>query len=492
MFDCGSRGNRFDTYCSPNDVFISSWVLGCMISGLIIVPMISGLFLLCCDLKLKILYLKQIGLVSSLGVFLLSVKIWVCYLLEGEVKEDVNGVYFVVDGISLYFVLLTGLLIPICLLGMWKKDMVKCMGLFLILEGFVMGVFTVMDILYFYICFEGVLIPMYLIIGIWGSRARKIRAGYYLFLYTLFGSLFMLMGILILYIDVGVFDYETLYYSGISESKERILWLLFFIGFMVKIPMVPVHLWLPEAHVEAPTEGSVILAGVLLKLGSYGLIRYVIGLFMESSVFYLPMVYVLSLIGVIYTSLTAIRQTDIKRIIAYASVAHMNMTLIGLFSGAIGGYSGSILQMLSHGIVSGGLFICIGVLYDRMHTRQVYYYSGLVKKMPLFGIIFLIFTLSNIGFPGTSSFVGEFLIIEGAVESNIFVGVVSALSMVLGGCYSLWLFNRVMYGNLKEMVYKIEDISYREICMVLPLLVLALVVGVYPSICLDVFVCLLM
>lgn len=455
-----------------------------MIGGMIIMPIISGLMVLLVKEEKRG---KQIGLLFSLVGFLLSIYVWVLFILKGDIREELGGVNLMIDGISVYFVLLTGLLIPICILGMWeKKEMSGCVGLFLILEGLVIGVFTVMDILYFYVFFEGVLIPMYLIIGSWGSRGRKIRAGYYLFVYTLFGSVLMLIGIIVVYIDIGRMDYETIYYSGVSEGKERILWVLFFMSFMVKIPMVPVHLWLPEAHVEAPTEGSVILAGVLLKLGSYGLIRYSVGLFSESSIYFLPIVYVLSLIGVIYTSLTAIRQTDIKRIIAYASVAHMNMTLIGLFSGVVEGFSGSIFQMLSHGIVSGGLFLCVGVVYDRLHTRQVYYYSGVVKVMPVFGIIMLVFTLGNIGFPGTSSFVGEFLIIEGGIEANYFVGGVSALSMVIGGCYSLWLFNRIMYGNVREDICKVRDVTLREVSMMMPLLVSVMVLGVYPSICLDV------
>jgi len=426
---------------------------------------------------------KKVGLGVSLLVYVVSVYLWMEFIMGGEIRTEVGGVRFMIDGISIYFILLTTLLTPICILGMWnKKGSIGNMALFLILEGLVIGVFTVMDILCFYVFFEGVLIPMYLIIGRGGSRERKIRAGYYLFVYTLAGSVLMLFGIMLIYMEVGSLDYETVLNSGLE--REKLLWILFFVSFMVKIPMIPVHIWLPEAHVEAPTEGSVILAGVLLKLGSYGLIRYSVGLFGMGGVYFIPLVYVLSMVGIVYSSLTAIRQTDIKRIIAYASVAHMNMTVVGLYSGVVEGYNGSILQMLSHGIVSGGLFLCVGIVYDRMHSRQVLDYSGLIRMMPVYGAVFMVLTLANIGLPGTSSFVGEFLILEGIFEANKFVGVISGSSMVLGGCYALWLFNRVMYGNIKGSI--LEDINKRELSMLVPLLFIVVVMGVNPSMFLDI------
>nr|BBB45790.1 NADH dehydrogenase subunit 4 [Heterosigma akashiwo] len=398
---------------------------------------------------------------------------------------------FGVDGISLFLVLLTTLLFPLCLLGSWHsiqkriKEYVVC---FLIMEAFLICVFCVMDLLLFYIFFEGVLIPMFVLIGIWGSRERKIRAAYLFFLYTLFGSLFMLLAILYIFVKTGTTDYEILAHTTFSSFEQKILWLAFFASFATKVPMLPMHIWLPEAHVEAPTAGSVILAGILLKLGTYGFLRFSLPLFPEASYYFTPLVYTMATLGVIYTSFTAIRQTDLKRIIAYASVAHMNLVMMGLFSFNLPGLEGALLQSLSHGFVSSALFLCIGVLYDRYHTRMVKYYSGLVHVMPISMVILLFFTMANIGLPGTSSFVGEFLILVGIYQTNTTVTFLGATGMILGGGYSLWLYNRIAYGNLKTQylgMTKFSDISKNEFFSVLPLIMGTLVMGIYPEVFLD-------
>lgn len=357
---------------------------------------------------------------------------------------------------------------------------------FLIMEFFLIGVFSVLDLLLFYIFFESILIPMYLIVGVWGSRARKIRAAYFFFLYTLLGSVLMLLSILYIYYQVGITDYEILLTFLFSKSEQKFLWFSFFGSFATKVPMVPVHLWLPEAHVEAPTAGSVILAGILLKLGTYGFLRFSFPLFPEASFYFAPIVYFFSIIGIVYTSFTAIRQTDFKRIIAYTSVAHMNLVMVGLFSFNTIGLEGAILQSLSHGFVASALFLIIGIVYERHHTRMVKYYGGLVHTMPLYTFIFLFFTMSNIGLPGTGSFVGEFLILAGSFKINTSATFISATGMVIGGCYSLWLFNRISYGNLKVQYLKdYIDISKREAFIFLPLILGTITIGLYPEIFLN-------
>lgn len=353
---------------------------------------------------------------------------------------------------------------------------------FLILEFFLIGVFSILDLLLFYIFFESVLIPMYLIVGIWGSRERKIRAAYFFFLYTLLGSVLMLLSILYIYYQAGSTDYEILLTFAFSKIEQKFLWFSFFSSFATKVPMVPVHLWLPEAHVEAPTAGSIILAGVLLKLGTYGFLSFSFPLFPEASFYFAPIVYFLAVVGIVYTSFTAIRQTDFKRIIAYTSVAHMNLVMVGLFSFNTIGLEGAILQSLSHGFVASALFTIIGVVYERHHTRMVKYYGGLVHVMPLYTFIFLFFTLSNIGLPGTGSFVGEFLILAGSFKTNTSATFISATSMIIGGCYSLWLFNRISYGNLKIQYLKdYIDINKREMFIFLPLIFGTMLIGLYPE-----------
>ena len=443
--------------------------------------------------------LKLIALNFSCLTFIFSLMLWV--LFNKSVSTFQYSYFFEwlylfnisvsvgIDGLSLFLILLTTLLIPLCLLASWNsinisiKEYLIC---FLIMEFLLLCVFCILDVLFFYIFFESVLIPMYLIIGVWGSRERKVRASYFFFLYTLLGSVLMLLSILYIFYQVGSTDYEVLLSFSFSPLEQKIMWLTFFSSFATKVPMIPVHLWLPEAHVEAPTAGSVILAGVLLKLGTYGFLRFSFPLFPEGCFYFTPLVYSLSVIGVIYASFTSIRQTDFKRIIAYTSVAHMNLVIIGLFSFNIIGIEGSILQSLSHGFVASALFLIIGVVYDRHHTRMVKYYGGLVHTMPIYVFIFLFFTMANIGLPGTSSFVGELLILTGSFQINTSVTFLGATGMIIGGGYALWLFNRIAYGNLKTQYFKhFLDLTKREFLIFLPLIIGTLIIGVYPNVFLD-------
>lgn len=461
---------------------------------ILVVPLI-GTFLLLCIPSSNDSMLKAVALNISCIVYIISLFLWVFFNKSIGSFQFVSRILWIpflnlnfsigIDGISLFFVLLTTLLIFLCILISWtsvKVHIKEFLIAFLILEFFLIGVFSILDLLLFYIFFESVLIPMYLIVGIWGSRERKIRAAYFFFLYTLLGSVLMLLSILYIYYQAGSTDYEILLTFAFSKIEQKFLWFSFFSSFATKVPMVPVHLWLPEAHVEAPTAGSVILAGVLLKLGTYGFLRFSFPLFPEASFYFAPIVYFLAVVGIVYTSFTAIRQTDFKRIIAYTSVAHMNLVMVGLFSFNTIGLEGAILQSLSHGFVASALFAIIGVVYERHHTRMVKYYGGLVHVMPLYTFIFLFFTMSNIGLPGTGSFVGEFLILAGSFKTNTSATFISATSMIIGGCYSLWLFNRISYGNLKIQYLKdYIDINKREMFIFLPLIFGTLLIGLYPE-----------
>lgn len=389
------------------------------------------------------------------------------------------------DSFSLIFIVLSAFINCCCFLACWnnylKGESKLFYQSFLIQEVILHLVFSVMDILLFYIFFESVLITMFVIIGIFGSRERKIRASYMFFIYTLLGSVLMMLSILFIYFYIGTTDYLSLLAVDFNYNLQKLLWLTFFFSFAVKVPMVPFHIWLPEAHVEAPTVGSVILAGILLKLGTYGFLRFSLPLFPYASIYFTPFVYTIAILGLIYASLTAIRQTDIKRVIAYSSIAHMNLIMIGLFSLEFSSIEGAIVQMISHGLVSGGLFLLVGVLYDRYHTRLIKYYGGVVQVMPIFATIFLIFTLANMAFPTTSSFVGEFLIFMGTFNSNIIIGLFATISMLFGAIYSLWLFNRVCYGNVNlHYIHTLKDMYSHELFIFLVLLFTIMLIGIYP------------
>ncbi|MDP4823346.1 MAG: NADH-quinone oxidoreductase subunit M, partial [Aestuariivirgaceae bacterium] len=395
-----------------------------------------------------------------------------------------------VDGISLPFIILTTFLMPICIIASWgvEKRVKEYMIAFLVLECLMIGVFSALDIVLFYLFFEAGLIPMFLIIGIWGGP-RRVYASFKFFLYTLLGSVLMLLAIIAMYWHTGTTDIPQLSAAGAFPAEMQTwLWLAFFASFAVKMPMWPVHTWLPDAHVEAPTAGSVILAAILLKMGGYGFIRFSLPMFPDASQYFQPLVFTLSVVAIIYTSLVALMQEDMKKLIAYSSVAHMGFVTMGIFSLNQQGIDGALYQMISHGLISGALFLCVGVIYDRMHTREIAAYGGLVNRMPLYAFVFMAFTMANVGLPGTSGFVGEFLTLMGAFKSNIWVAFFATTGVVLSAAYALWLYRRVVFGKLeKPALSSIQDLGYREVATLAPLLVLTLLFGVYPAPILEMF-----
>nr|UVF28760.1 NADH dehydrogenase subunit 4 [Saurauia tristyla] len=465
------------------------------LSGLILCPVLGSITPLFIP-NSRIRPIRLIGLCASLITFLYPPVLRIQFDPSTAKSQFVESLRWLpyeninfdlgIDGISLFFVILTTFLIPICISVGWSgmrsygKEYITAS---LIREFLMIAVFRILDPLLFYVFPESVPIPMFIIIGVWGSRQRKIKAAYQFFLYTLLGSVFMLLAILLILFQTGTTDLQILLTTEFSERRQIFLWIAFFASFAVKVPMVPVHIWLPEAHVEAPTAGSVILAGILLKLGTYGFLRFSIPMFPEATLCFTPFIYTLSAIAIIYTSLTTLRQIDLKKIIAYSSVAHMNLVTIGMFSLNIQGIGGSILLMLSHGLVSSALFLCVGVLYDRHKTRLVRYYGGLVSTMPNFSTIFLFLTLANMSLPGTSSFIGEFLILVGAFQRNSLVATLAALGMILGAAYSLWLYNRVVSGNFKpSFLHKFSDPNGREVSIFIPFLVGVVRMGVHPKV----------
>jgi len=465
-----------------------------MIFSLIFFILFSSIFFILFISNSNLNLIRLISLLSSGIVFILSSSFLITFdcnnyyfqeIITYKFGFDYLNLYFSLglDGISLFFFILSSLLIFLCILFVWNETLLKEYVLaLLILDALLLLVFSVLDVLLFYIFFEAILIPMYLIIGVWGSRERKIRAVYLFFFYTLLGSLCMLIGLLYIYSITGTLNFEYLISYKFTFEEQYWLWLAFFFSFSSKITMFPFHIWLPEAHVEAPTVGSVLLAGILLKLGVYGFLRFSLSLFPEASLYFSPLVYLLSLLGIVFASLSAIRQTDLKRIIAYSSVAHMNLVTLGIFSFNIIGIEGAIIQSISHGFVAGAMFLLIGIVYDRYHSRLLYYYGGLVHMMPVYSVLFLIFTMANIALPGTSSFVGEFLLLTGVYKINAFCCIIATLGVILCGGYSLWLYNRIIFGNLKinnTLIFK--DITFREFSILLPLLILTIFMGIYPK-----------
>jgi NADH-quinone oxidoreductase subunit M len=393
-----------------------------------------------------------------------------------------------VDGISLPFVILTTALMPLCIIASWKSITSRVpayMMAFLILETLMVGTFSALDLLLFYVFFEGGLIPMFLIIGIWGGP-RRVYATFKFFLYTLLGSVLMLLAIMALYWNAGTTDIPTLMHTSVPYNLQKWAWLAFFASFAVKMPMWPVHTWLPDAHVEAPTAGSVILAAILLKMGGYGFLRFSLPMFPLASYDFAPLVFALSAIAIVYTSLVALMQEDMKKLIAYSSVAHMGFVTMGIFAGTMQGIHGGVFQMVSHGIVSGALFLCVGVVYDRMHTREIAAYGGLVNRMPLYALVFLVFTMANVGLPGTSGFVGEFLSLIGTFKVSIPTAVAATLGVILSAAYALWLYRKIVFGALvKPTLATIKDLTLREGLTLAPLVALTILFGVYPKPVLD-------
>ncbi|TAK50023.1 MAG: NADH-quinone oxidoreductase subunit M [Xanthobacteraceae bacterium] len=393
-----------------------------------------------------------------------------------------------VDGISLPFVILTTALMPFCIIASWssvKKRVREYMMAFLVLETLMIGTFCALDLVLFYLFFEGGLIPMFLIIGVWGGQ-RRVYASFKFFLYTLAGSVLMLLAIMALYWNAGTTDIPTLMTTAVPRNMQTWAWLAFFASFAVKMPMWPVHTWLPDAHVEAPTAGSVILAAILLKMGGYGFLRFSLPMFPLASLDFTPFVFVLSVIAVVYTSLVALMQEDMKKLIAYSSVAHMGFVTMGIFAGTTQGVAGGVFQMVSHGIVSGALFLCVGVVYDRIHTREIAAYGGLVNRMPLYAVAFMVFTMANVGLPGTSGFVGEFLTLIGTFKVSIPTATVATFGVILSAAYALWLYRKVIFGVLeKPSLAAITDLSAREVLVMAPLVILTILFGVYPQPVLD-------
>jgi NADH-quinone oxidoreductase subunit M len=393
-----------------------------------------------------------------------------------------------VDGISLPLVILTTAILPISILASWtaiQNRVREYMIAFLVLEVLMVGTFCALDLVLFYLFFEGGLIPMFLIIGVWGGP-RRVYASFKFFLYTLLGSVLMLLAIMAMYWDAGTTDIPTLLHHAFPRNLQTWAWFAFLASFAVKMPMWPVHTWLPDAHVEAPTAGSVILAAILLKLGGYGFLRFSLPMFPEASQHLAPLIYALSVIAIIYTSLVALMQEDMKKLIAYSSVAHMGFVTMGIFAMTAQGVAGGIFQMVSHGIVSAALFLSVGVVYDRTHTREIAAYGGLVNRMPVYAFVFMVFTLANIGLPGTSGFIGEFLTLIGTFRINTWVATLATIGTILSAAYALWLYRKIIFGKLeKPSLFSIKDLGWREMTIFAPLIALTILLGVYPKPVLD-------
>lgn len=460
-------------------------------------PLVGALFILMLRGDKAACWARKIALGFSTLVFLLSLcLLWAFDGASPEFQFVEKKIWFEslglsyhmgVDGISLFFVVLSALLTPICVLASShvEKRVREYMVAFLVLEAFMIGTFCALDAVLFYVFFEGVLIPMFLIIGVWGG-ARRVYSAFKFFLYTLFGSVLMLLALLALYIHAGTTDIPTLMATDIPRGMQIWLWLAFFASFAVKMPMWPVHTWLPDAHVEAPTAGSVILAGVLLKMGGYGFLRFSLPMFPLASDYFTPMMLGLSIIAIIYTSLVALVQEDMKKMIAYSSVAHMGFVTMGIFTATPQGMDGAMFQMISHGIISAALFLCVGVVYDRLHTREIARYGGLVKNMPVYATLFMIFMLGSVGLPGTSGFVGEFLSLMGAFRANTWVALFATTGVVLGAAYMLVLYRRVIFGEQKNPdAAAMPDVTGWERFYLIPLALMVIWLGVTPGFVMD-------
>jgi NADH-quinone oxidoreductase subunit M len=465
-----------------------------ILTGLTFLPLVGAAFILALrgEDEATLRNAKWAALATTIVVFLLSLAVWARFdttsaafqLVEEKSWFGSGLVYKMgVDGFSIPFVLLTTFLTPFAIAASWESvtsRVKEYLVAFLVLETLMIGVFCALDLVLFYLFFEGGLIPMFLIIGIWGGK-RRVYASFKFFLYTLAGSLLMLIAILAIYGTYGTTDITELLQKQFPASMQTWLWLAFFASFAVKMPMWPVHTWLPDAHVEAPTAGSVILAAILLKMGGYGFIRFSLPMFPDASAQFAPLVYALSVIAIIYTSLVALVQEDIKKLIAYSSIAHMGFVTMGLFTLTPQGVQGAMFLMISHGFVSGALFLCVGVIYDRMHTREIAVYGGLVNRMPLYAFTFMVFTLANVGLPGTSGFVGEFLTLAGAFIANSWVALFATTGVILSAAYALYLYRRVVFGELKPSLAAITDLNAREIAIFAPLIALTIYYGVQPQ-----------
>ena len=441
---------------------------------------------------------RWIALFTTIVTFILSMMVWAAFDTNNpgfQLVEKANWLgggisyHMGVDGISMLFVVLTAGLMPFCIAASWEaieSRVGEYMIAFLVLETLMIGVFCALDLVLFYVFFEGGLIPMFLIIGVWGGK-RRVYASFKFFLYTFVGSVLMLLAIMSMYWYAGTSDITTLLTTHFPAAMQTWLWLAFFASFAVKMPMWPVHTWLPDAHVEAPTAGSAILAGILLKMGGYGFLRFSLPMFPSASEMFAPLIFTMSIVAIIYTSLVALAQEDMKKLIAYSSVAHMGFVTMGIFTLTHQGVEGGIYQMLSHGVVSGALFLCVGVVYDRMHTREIAAYGGLVNRMPVYAACFMVFTLANVGLPGTGGFVGEFLTMLGAFLHNSWLAIFAATGVILSAAYALFLYRRIIFGALvKPALMTIQDLSAREVAILAPLVVITILMGIYPKPVFDV------
>jgi NADH-quinone oxidoreductase subunit M len=440
---------------------------------------------------------RYVALWTTLVTFAVSLLIWTNFDSSTAAFQFVEEAEWLgpikyklgVDGISMLFVILTTFLMPLSILASWDAidtRVKEYMIAFLVLETMMIGVFVALDLVLFYLFFEAGLIPMFLIIGVWGGK-RRVYASFKFFLYTLLGSVLMLLAMMAMWWHAGTTDIPTLMTTKFPADLQWWLWLAFFASFAVKMPMWPVHTWLPDAHVEAPTAGSVILAAILLKMGGYGFLRFSVPMFPIASAELAPFVFVLSVVAIIYTSFVALAQEDVKKLIAYSSVAHMGFVTMGIFTFTTQGIDGAIFLMLSHGLVSAALFLCVGVIYDRMHTREIDAYGGIVERMPVYAAFFMVFTMANVGLPGTSGFVGEFLTLVGAYRTNTWVAVLATTGVILSAAYALWLYRRIVFGELtKPSLMSLKDMSPREIAVMGPLVVLTIFFGFYPAPLLDV------
>ena len=470
-----------------------------MLSLLLIIPLLGCLAIMPINegSSLNNSRMKKIALTTSIINFILSIVLWVEFdasTSQYQFVQEFNQLsfchfYIGIDGISLYFVLLTTFITPICILSNWDDIKVRLkyfLIAFLVLETLQIAVFVVLDLLLFYVFFESVLIPLFLIVGIWGASEARIRASFLLFLYTLFGSLWMLLAIMVIYYNVGSTDLQLISLSEISLDSQKLLWFAFFISFAVKTPTYPFHTWLYKAHAEAPLAGSILLAAVILKLATYGYLRILLNLLPDASAYFSPLVQTVAIVTLVYASLATLRQVDTKAYIAYSSIAHMAVVVLGLFSNTIQGIEGGILLSLAHGFVSSALFICVGgVLYNRYHTRTISYYRGLVLTMPVFTIMFFLFTIFNTGVPLSVNWVGEFLALAGVFQQNPIIGSLGATGIVLSAAYSIWLYNRISYGSHSKYLLPANDINRREFMLLLPLLLATVLFGVFPNIILD-------
>lgn len=470
-----------------------------MLTLLLIIPLVGALMLapMQGNTVQSESQMKRVALGTSLINFVLSIVLWGEFdssTSEYQFTQEFNQVNFChlhigVDGISLYFVLLTTFITPICILSNWdniKQQLKYFLMCFLVLETLLIAVFVVLDILLFYVFFESVLIPLFLIVGIWGGSATRVRAAFLLFLYTLFGSLFMLLAFLVIYYNVGSTDFQVVSLSEINLESQKLLWLAVFISMAIKTPLLPFHVWLPRAHAEAPLAGSVILAGLILKLATYGYMRILIQFLPDATSYFSPLVQTIAVITLIYASLATLRQTDFKALVAYSSIGHMAVVVLGLFSNTIQGIDGALLLSIAHGVVSPALFILVGgVLYDRYHTRTIRYYRGMTAYMPLFSIMFFVFTIFNAAVPLSANWAGEFLCLAGAFQRNPVFAVLGSTGIVLSAAYSIWLYNRIAFGSWSKYLNYTTDLTRREFMLLLPLLFVAVVFGIFPNIILD-------